>query len=175
VARARYVGTKVELARRCGISYYTLSGYFKLPGHPRDHSPGSARHDVHEWREFIQAHRSAYNFGTGSNGDVPYTPNERERALIEKTHIATQREKFRLEVEMSEYVPRVEANRQIEAANAVVRRELRKALEFELPPRVEMMEAPEVRKIMAQKFREITAHLPRLIIGSLNGSGSQRP
>src|SRR5262245_11342007 len=113
MVQARYVGTKVELARRCGVTYYTLSGYFKLPGHPRDHSPGSARHDVHAWREFIQTHRSAHNFGSGNNSDVPYTPNEREQALIEKNRIATQREKFRLGVEMAEYVPRVEVNRQI--------------------------------------------------------------
>jgi hypothetical protein len=169
--QSRYVATKVELANRCGVTYYTLSGYFKLPGHPRDHSPGSARYDVKVWREFIQAHRSAHNFGT-RNGEVPYELNERERAIIEKNKIATQREKFKLEVEMAEYIPRVDANRQIESANYVVRRELHKALVQELPPRLEMLKAAEIRKITQAKYDEIVSHLPGLILKALNGTSS---
>jgi hypothetical protein len=170
--QSRYVATKVELARRCGVTYYTLTGYFKLPGHPRDHSPGSARYDVHPWREFIQAHRSAHNFGGAKNGDVPYTPNERERALIEKNRIATQREKFRLEVEMAECISRQQACQQIESANAIVRRELQKALVMELPARLEMLKAAEIRKVTQAKYDEIVSHLPGLILKALNGTDS---
>jgi hypothetical protein len=90
--------------------------------------------------------------------------NEREKAYAERAKIAAERERFRLEIEMAEYIPRIQANHQIEAANAVVRRELRKAMEFELPLRLEMLKAPEIRKVMSAKFRQIVAHLPGLIL-----------
>jgi len=100
---------------------------------------------------------------------LPYTPNERERALIEKNRIATQREKFRLEVEMSEYISRQQACQQIESANAIVRRELHKALVMELPARLEMLKAAEIRKVTQAKYDEIVSHLPGLILKVLNG------
>ena len=100
---------------------------------------------------------------------MPYTPNKRERALIEKNRIATQREKFRLEVEMSEYISRQQACQQIESANAIVRRELHKALVMELPARLEMLKAAEIRKVTQAKYDEIVSHLPGLILKVLNG------
>ena len=73
---------------------------------------------------------------------------------------------------MAKYVKRIDANRQIEMANAIVRRELRKAMEFELPPRVQMMKTSEIRKVMVAKYDEIVSHLPRLILNALNGTSS---
>jgi hypothetical protein len=93
-------------------------------------------------------------------------------AYAERAKAAAQREKFRLEVEMAEYVPRLMVNNQIDAANAVVRRELRKALEFELPPRVEMMKAAQIKTIMSAKLREIFKKLPQAIMGSNGYSGN---
>jgi len=74
---------------------------------------------------------------------------------------------------MAEYIPRLAANNQIEAANAVVRRELHKALVMELPARVEMMRAPEIRAIMVAKLKEIVSHLPGLILKAFDGKSSK--
>jgi hypothetical protein len=92
--------------------------------------------------------------------------------LIEKNRVATQREKFKLEVEMGEYVRRLDAVRDVETGNAVVRREIGKALEFELPPRLELLKAPQIRSILLAKFNHIFDHLPELITRSAHhGNG----
>jgi hypothetical protein len=171
VRESRYTDTKQKLAVRCGISYRRLLSNWDRPGRPKDHSQGSTRYDIVAYRNWIASWRSAHNFGS-RNGEFVYTPNERERALIEKNRIATQREKFRLEVEMSEYVLRVEVNRQVEAGNYVVRRELHKALVMELTARVEMLKASEIRKVTQAKYDEIVSHLPGLILKALNGTSS---
>lgn len=168
---SRYTDTKQKLAVRCGISYRRLLSNWDRPSRPKDHSQGSTRYDIVAYRNWIASWRSAHNFGS-RNGEFVYTPNERERALIEKNRIATQREKFRLEVEMAEYVPRVEANRQVEAGNFVVRRELHKALVIELPARLEMLKAAEIRKVTQTKYDEIVSHLPGLILNALNGTST---
>jgi len=73
---------------------------------------------------------------------------------------------------MAEYVPRVEANQQVEASNYVVRRELHKALVMELPARLEMLKAAAIRKVTQAKYDEIVSHLPGLILNALNSRSS---
>ena len=171
VRESRYTDTKQKLAVRCGISYRRLLSNWGRPSRPKDHSAGSTKYDVLAYREWIRSWRSAHNFGS-RNGEFVYTPNERERALIEKNKIATAREKFRLEVEMAAYIPRQQACQQIESANAIVRRELHKALVMELPARLEMLKAAEIRKVTQAKYDEIVSHLPGLILKPLSGTSS---
>src|SRR5213075_1318584 len=45
VQPGKYAATKVELARRCGISHRRLLSNWTRPGRPTDHSPGKARYD----------------------------------------------------------------------------------------------------------------------------------
>jgi hypothetical protein len=161
----------MEAARLIPCRYALLLERRRLPGFPPDHAlSGRDRYDIEAIRAFINATKSAHNFGLRSQKLI-IPLNEREQAYADRAKVAAEREKFKLDIEMGEYIPRVQANRQIESAHAVVRRELRKALEFELPPRVEMMKAPEIRKIMAAKFKEIVSHLPSQITG-INGNGS---
>ena len=172
VRESRYTDTKQKLAARCGISYRRLLSNWDRPSRPKDHSQGSTKYDVQAYREWIGSWKSAHNFGSRNSDDNVWPRmNERERAYAERAKIAAERERFRLEIEMAEYIPRLDANRQVETGNTIVRRELRKAFEFELPPRVEMMKAAEVRRIMVQKYNEIVGHLPKLFMGS-NGSNS---
>jgi hypothetical protein len=163
VQESRFARTLTEVSRRVPIRYATLLEKRKHPDFPPDHSPsGSNRYDVITIREWLRANKVAHNAK-----DYPeYKPDPRQQAYAERASAAAQREKFRLEVEMAEYVPRQMVNNQIDAANAVVRRELRKALEHELPPRVEMMKAAQIKAIMAVKLREIFNKLPQAIMGS---------
>jgi hypothetical protein len=162
----------MEVARRVPVRYETLLKKRKEPDFPPDHNlSGPERYDVIAIREYLRRKKSAHNAYPIDDYKAPPL-NEREQAYADRAKVAADREKFKLAIEMSEYVPRISANRQIESANAVVRRELRKAMEFELPPRVEMMKAPEIRKIMVAKFRDIVAHLPSLITGT-NGTNGQ--
>jgi len=171
VHESRYAATKTQLARRCGITYYRLLSNWDRSGRPKDHSPGKNRYDVEKYRNWINGWKSAHNFGNGHNSEFAYKLNPREQAYADRATAAAAREKFRLEVEMAEYVPRLSANNQIEAANTVVRRELRKALEFELPPRLVGMTAAQMRVVMIDKLKEILSHLPHKIMGS-NGYSS---
>lgn len=163
VQDGRYVATKSALARRLGISYYTLvSSYWKRAGRPIDHSTGSAKYDVEAYRDWIATFRTAHNIGSVQ----PYEWNERERGLIEKNRIAAAREKFKLEVEMGEYVPRISVNKTIDTGNAIVRREMEKAFGSELPPRLEGLKAGEIRRILMSRLVEIYQHLPGQLIGN---------
>jgi len=143
------------------------------PNRPQDHSQGSARYDIKAYRDWIQNWKSAHNFGSRNNSYPVYKLNEREQAYADRANAAAAREKFKLEVEMAEYVPRLAANTAIETGNNIVRRELRKAMEFELPPRLEMMRASEIRKVMIAKLNDIVSHLPKLLMGT-NGSNGTR-
>lgn len=122
--------------------------------------------------------KSAHNFGTGRNADrgilEKYPYNEREKALIEKNQISAKRERFKLEVEMAEYVPRVVANRVIDTGNRIVRSEMEKAFANELPPRLEGLKAVEIRRVLLTRLRQLTDHLPNHIqkVYGANGNGS---
>jgi hypothetical protein len=175
-----------------GISYRTLiSDYWKLPGRPENHSEGSSKYDIKAYRDWIQSFKSAHNFGKGrriagdtnevsraeqsrSGPPVTYEFNEREKALIEKNQISAKRERFKLEVEMAEYVPRVVANRVIDTGNRIVRTEMEKAFANELPPRLEGLKAHEIRRVLLTRLRQLTDHLPghiQKVYGNGNGNG----
>ena len=177
MTNGKYVATKTALARRLAISHYRLHENWDRPGRPKDHDEGKARYDVAQYREWIKSWRSGHNFGTGHNADADakykYPFNERERALIEKNQISAKRERFKLEVEMAEYVPRVVANRVIDTGNRIVRTEMEKAFANELPPRLEGLKAVEIRRVLLARLRQLTDHLPghiQKVYGNGNGS-----
>jgi hypothetical protein len=173
VSKGQYVATKAELARRCGISHYRLHENWQQPGRPKDHSPGRSRYEVNAYRDWIQSWKSAHNFGSrNASEEFRYRPNEREQALIDKNKISAQRERFKLQVEMSEYVPRLIANRAIETGNRILRTELLKAFQSELPPRLEGLNVNVIRKVLLAKFHELTRHLPPTIQQQYNGNGN---
>ena len=160
----------MEVSRRVPIRYATLLEKRKLPWFPPDHAPsGKARYDVIAIKAAIHVHKSAHNFGGKNSNRL----NEREKAYADRARIAAEREKFKLDIEKAEYIPRIKANNDIEAANTIVRRELYEAFVIELPPRTEMMQATEIRKINEAKYRQVISHLPGLIMGA-NGSSGHR-
>ena len=156
-----YAKNKIQLAAAVGLSYRRLLDYFKDPNHPEDHSPGKARYNIKAWGRFIASRATAYNRGS-KNGQYPFS--EREQLIIERNRIAIEREKFKLGVAMHEYVPRDEVNRAIGTANAVVRREIDRAISVELPPRLEGLSAMEIKKVLQQKFHEIFVSLPKCLL-----------
>jgi len=167
VGKAKNVPTKARLASELGVSYYTLvTRYWDKPGRPKDNSPGSARYNVQAYRDWIGGFKSAHNFGTGHNGNGAFPTNEREQALIDKKKIEIERERFKLDVERREYLKRTEVNEQISTCNSLIRRELYKAFEYDLPPRVEGLSALEIKKMNRRRLDEILHALPKLFINS---------
>jgi hypothetical protein len=158
VRQRRYAKNKIELAAAVGLSYRRLLDYFRDPNHPEDHSPGKARYDIEAWSRFIASRATAYNRGS-KNGQHPIS--EREQLIIERNRIAIEREKLKLGVLMREYVARNEVNRAIDTANAVVRREIDRAISVELPPRLEGLSALEIKKLLRRKFDAIFVSLPK--------------
>jgi hypothetical protein len=152
VSRGRYVATKVELARRCGITHRTLCRYFNERGHPPDHSPGKARYDVEQWKGWIQGRKSAHNFGKNDNG---YAPNEREKLLIEKKQIEIERERFKLDVERGKYELKSVITERILKNLGLFVRELDKSFKHELPPRLEGLSAGEIAKVCGRRLDEL--------------------
>lgn len=166
----------MELARRLGCSHWTLTrSYWGRPGRPKDHSPGDTRYDVDAYRTWVQSIKSAHNFGSRNASDeFVYKPNEREKALIEKNQISAKRERFKLEIEMAEYVPRREANNAIEIGNRIVLNELAKSFGSELPPRLEGLTSGAIRKVLMDKLRQLRNDVPHAIqkVYNANGNGS---
>ena len=161
MGKGQYAATKAELAKRLGVSYYTLvSTYWQRPGRPEDHSPGKARYPVSQYRDWINSFKTAHNFGQ-KNGNGSYPVNEREKALIEKKQIEIESARFKLDVERREYLRRSEVNESISKYNALVRRELYKAFEYDLPPRIEGLSAMDIKKALRKRLDEILRGLPK--------------
>jgi hypothetical protein len=158
VWRGRYVATKVELAKRCGITHRTLCRYFNERGHPPDHSPGKARYDVEQWKGWIQGRKSAHNFGNNGNG---YAPNEREKLLIEKKQIEIERERFKLDVERGKYELKSVMTEAILRNIGALFRELDKAFKHELPPRLEGASAGEIANLCGRRLDELRERLAK--------------
>ena len=169
--QSRYAKNKTVLHQRLRISRPALERLFRRPDHPIQ-VPGKGW-DVAEWERYRDRYFAVWNQRSAKHGNGNgWSPNAREQSIIERNRIVAERERFKLKVEMAEYVPRVEANRQVEAGNYVVRRELHKALVMELPARLEMLKAAEIRKVTQAKYDEILSHLPGLILNALNGTSS---
>jgi hypothetical protein len=156
----RFAKNKVELGKLVELSRPSLQRYFAMPGHPEPRADG--RHDVKAWRAFIQARRSAPNYASNGNG-ARYELTAREEALIAKTQAEAERARFKLKVEVGEYLPRVDVCHQVESVCLLVRRELNRRLIFELPPRIEMTTAAEMRR----PLRRIVDDLSNSLCGQL--------
>jgi hypothetical protein len=151
-----FAKNKVELGKLVELSRASLQRYFELPGHPKPRADG--RHDVEAWRAFIQAHRSAPNYASNGNG-ARYEPTPREKALTERAAIEAQRARFRLMVEVGEYLPRQDVCFQVETAHSTVRRELNKKLLHEMPPRLEGLKAGEMKRPLRKLIDALSDHL----------------
>ena len=158
------------MARRLPCRYATLIEYSKLPGWPKNHSSGKAKYDIEAIRQFINARKSAHNFG-GKNGHNGVF-NEREQALMERNKIAVQAARFNLEVKMAEYLPRIKVFRDIDTSDAILIRELKKAFENELPPKLEGLKAAQIRQVMVNKFAEVRRMLAGALLRAEGANGS---
>jgi hypothetical protein len=127
---------------------------------PKEHSPGKARDEVVLFRDWVQSWKSAHNFGVNGQGGN-FQPDERERALIEKKQVEIERDRFKLDAKRREYVKRTEVNEELSRCCALVRRELYKAFEHDLPPRVEGLSALEIKKHNRKRLDEILRGLPK--------------
>ena len=167
---SRFASTLTEVSRRVPIRYATLIEKRKHPDFPPDHSTGKNKYDVITIREWLRANRVAHN---SSEFERPkFTPDPRQVAYAERAKAAAEREKFKLDIEMGEYLPRMSVQNQVEAAHHIVRRELVKALEQELPPRVANMNAAAVKAVMRAKLREILSHMSQRIMGGTGSNGN---
>lgn len=167
MSRSRYAKTKWELAKEIGISRPALGRLWKLPNHPQSRPNGG--HPIDQWKQFSLDNIASYNRrepagSNGKNGTHHISP--RDAAFIARQTVSSQRESFKLEKEKREYWPRKEVNQVIDTANGVVARELRKAFEQELPPRLEGMAAGEIRKTLARKLDTILKSLPGFLPNS---------
>lgn len=149
----RYAKTKSELAKVLGVSLHTVLKYSKATGRPENHAFGSARYDIEAWRQFIGQRKSAHNFGRNGHSTLP--PSERElsmmdknKALAERARILIERDQFRLAVERGEYFAKDEVLRAFDLSHSTARREIDKAIETELPPKLQGRGAIEIRKIL---------------------------
>jgi hypothetical protein len=125
-----------------------LMRYRKHRSFPKPRSPGKARWEVQEIRDWIAVRKSAHNFG--QNGDVSYPLNEREEALLKKTLIEIERERFKLDVERGKYELKSLVTEAILRNVGTLFRELDKAFKHELPPRTEGCSAAEIAKLNGQ-------------------------
>jgi len=174
VVEPRYVATKEKLARAIGCRYQTLLDNWNDPERPKDHASGKARYNVEAHRQWMNARKTAHNFGSrnADKSQLGYPWNAREKALIEKNQISARRERFKLEVEMAEYVPRLVANRAIDIGNRIIRTELSKAFLSELPPRLEGLTSAEIRRVLIAKLKQLTEELPGMLLAAHgNGNG----
>jgi hypothetical protein len=145
----------MELARALGITGWTLNSYWKRPGRPKDHADGKARYNIQEYRDWISDFKSAHNFGNGRNASDGWHASERDKAIIEKNRVATEAAIFKLQKDKGLLVPRSEVKRQADTSGELLKRELYKAAEHELPPRLEMLKASEIKKVLVGKINDI--------------------
>jgi hypothetical protein len=162
--RGKYAATLAEVARRVPCRYQTLLEYRKLPGFPKDHSPGSAKYDVVAIRQWIHDHKIAHNYG-GRNGEGKVAPlNPREQALLEKKNIEIERDRFSLDRERGRYWLKADAAAVINRYAGMLWWELEKALVHELPARDEGLSAGEIAKVHRDRIRAIRANVDKILV-----------
>jgi hypothetical protein len=88
--------------------------------------------------------------------------NDRERALTDYKKTQAERERFKLDVEKREFLPRTEVNDVMTTFFSIINRELHKAFEHELPPRLEGVSALEIKKLCRRKLDEVLRSFPLL-------------
>jgi hypothetical protein len=151
-----YASNKAELAKLVGLSRLGLERYFRTPDHPETRQDG--RHTVSEWVSFIQAHRISPN-GKRNGNHAEFEPSEREKAITAKNLIEAERARFKLKVEVGEFLPRQDVCLQVETVHSTVRRELNKKLLHEMPPRLEGLKAIEMKRPIRQIVNELSDQL----------------
>jgi hypothetical protein len=82
-----------------------------------------------------------------------------QAAILQRIQLQCQRLEFDLAIERGEYLPRADVINEINAANGTVMREIRRALECDLPPRLEGLCAIEIKRVLRRKFDSIFEHL----------------
>jgi hypothetical protein len=174
VSKGRYVATKSELAKRCGISYFGLLKNWERTGRPPIHGNGKARYEVALFQKWINEWKSAHNFGTTVNGQKPtFEFNEREKALIEKKRIEIARDQLKLDVERGKYMLKSDVADLILRNVSGFVRELDKAFRHEMPPRLEGASAGEIAKLLGRKLDEQRGRLVKAFSeNGTNGNGT---
>lgn len=153
--------TKSELVSILGTTRPTFDRISKLPGHP-EIGRGEKAWNIKQWRNF---------FLTNVRQDIrvekynaPASPRDIARTIKEEAQAKkAQRE---MQILDRDYLPRTEINEGIDSANMIVKRELRKVFEHELPPIQEGMSAAEIRKENAKALDRIFEKLPQKFKGA---------
>lgn len=163
--RARYVSSKQQLAARLGVRYGTLCHWFQSPGHPPNHSQGALRYEVEAWEQWLQDRQFK------RVGIEPYDPSAKEKSIIEKNRIVAAREQFDLDIKQGKYVSRLQANRDVDTGNQIVRRELEKLMKHILPPRMPLTPA-EFAKVGMAELNKVLRFLPGHFQAAANANGA---
>lgn len=157
---SRYAKNKHTLAARIGLSRPALARLFKRGDYPPITNHGWV---VDQWQRYADENIATWNRRdpkTGSNGSTPHV-NPRDAAFIRRQELAAERDKISIDKERRELLKRTEVNETISTANALVRRELYKAIEHDLPPRLEGMPALEIKKTLRKRLDQILHGLPK--------------
>jgi hypothetical protein len=158
VRESRYASTKQELAKKLGISFWTLTRkYWERAGRPADNSSGSSKYDVRAYRKWISQFKSAHNFGTYNPDRDPlqgYSLSPREKALIQKNELAAERERFNLDILHGKYEEKSVMAERVLTNVSTMFRELDKSFRHELPPRLAESSVGEIARILGAKLDE---------------------
>jgi len=156
VQKSKYVATKSELAKRLGITPWTLNHNWNRPGRPVDHSDGKARYDIEKYQSWKRSWISGHNAGTGHNNngngkhETPF--NAKELASIQKKNIDIESAQFDLDVRKGRYELKSKARDAVLRNVGIMFRELDKSMRHELPPRLEGCTATEIAKLIGNKL-----------------------
>jgi hypothetical protein len=82
-----------------------------------------------------------------------------QAAILQRIQLQCQRLELDLAIERREFLRRTDVINEIKAANGTVMREISRALECDLPPRLEGLSAIEIKKVLRRKFDSIFEHL----------------
>lgn len=156
----KFAPNRSVLAREIGCSRPTLYELLADPDNPGEHSSGEAKYDVAAWKKFFAKKLKKPR----AHHDVPMSA--KDAAITRKNEVSAQREEFALSIVQREHLSRREVNQALDTANGIVRREIDKAIDQELPPRLEGMSAMEIRKTLRKKFDQIFEALPKRFLNA---------
>lgn len=152
---------KAATCRRLKMTRARFDAMLKLPGCPARNANGS--YPIAPLEKFRAETKAVWNVREPKTQVSTSIPSAREASIIRKNDIAAANATFDLETKMRENWPRKEVNRHIERANGIVAREIDRAIELELPPRLEGLSAIEIKKVLRKRFSEIYAKMPKLL------------
>lgn len=151
----------VALAQALGLTRQMVHRYQKRPGAPKARPNGG--HNIADWKAFIG------RTDIEDEGEAkPAKLSVDKQATVDIQTRKMRDMDFNFGVRSRDYITTDEANSSIDAANLVVKREIIKAMEHELPPMLEGLSAVEIQLMIRNRLNEIWRLLPKRIKKTLD-------